>query len=753
MSKSLCLALAFAYSTLIHAAPPEQHTTWKDYGGGSDQSKFVALDQITKANVGQLEVSWTYPSHDDRAYQFNPIIVDNVMYVLAKDSSLVAIDITTGEEIWIHAHLLGISRRGVAYWENEDRSDRRLLFTMKNTLQAIDARTGESITSFGEGGIVNLRENLGRDPDSLYWAMSQTPGRVFENRIILGSTTGESYFSTPGHIRAFNVITGEMEWIFHTIPQPGEFGYDTWPEDAYRYAGGANAWGEISLDEERGIAYIPLGSPTYDFYGADRVGSNLFGNCLLALDARTGKRLWHFQTVHHDLWDYDLVSAPQLITVEHEGKPIDAVAAASKQGFLFVLDRVTGEPLWPIEERPVPPSDVPGEVAWPTQPFPSKPPPYSRQIMTEDDITPILITDEERAEWRERVAAARKGLYLPPSTKETVAVPGAVGGTNWGNSAANPAKGIVYLLNQDFPSFYKLELRPPERHNNRSTEEPDAAAIERGQVAYRAQCVACHGEDLSGSGAGPSLLTLGGRISFDRMYRAVVYGIGRMPAVGHLDDGTLSDLHAFLSTHTSAEAAAQAEPELPEGPVVQSGGAKSDKDLNPKVQYNRAGKDYPEGIDAPENRYYTDYGLGHPYLMTPPWSTILAFDLNTGTIKWRQPLGQDLHASLAGASGTGVPRGSQRNGMIVTETGIIFSTAKDGKVYAFDEDDGSVLWSGQLPMGTEGIPAMYEWEGRQYLVVCATTPLTWGVNSRESGIGSTEPRGVGGYVVFALPEN
>ncbi len=331
-------------------------------------------------------MAWTYPTSDSLNYQFNPIVVDNVMYVLAKNNSLVALNASTGEEIWIHANLRGIARRGVNYWESADRKDRRLLLQMNNSLQAIDAQTGKSILTFGDKGLVDLKIGLGRDGSNVR-AQSSTPGKIFENLIMLGSSVGEGYLSPPGHLRAFDVVTGKLAWTFHTIPQPGEFGYDTWPKDAYKYAGGANTWGEMSVDAQRGIAYFPTGSPTYDYYGADRIGANLFGNCLLALDARTGKRLWHFQTVHHDLWDYDLTAAPQLITVTRNGKRIEAVALATKHGFMFVFDRVSGAPVFPIEERPVPKSDVPGEQAWPTQPFPTVLPPFARQTMTENDIT------------------------------------------------------------------------------------------------------------------------------------------------------------------------------------------------------------------------------------------------------------------------------------------------------------------------------------------------------------------------------
>jgi quinoprotein glucose dehydrogenase len=726
--------------------------SWPDYGGTPDQSKYVVLNDITKANVDELEVAWIYPTSDERAYQFNPIIVDNMMYVLAKNSSLVAIDVGTRKEIWIHANLRGITNRGINYWESADRKERRLLFTLEDTLQAIDARTGKSIDSFGKSGIVDLREGLGRDPKTIRRVSSSTPGRIFDNLLLLGSSPGEGYFSAPGHIRAYNVITGDLVWTFHTIPQPGEYGYETWPKDAWKYIGGVNVWGEIALDAKRGIAYLPVSSPTYDYYGADRRGANLFSDCLLALDARTGKRLWHFQMVHHDLWDYDPTAAPQLITVRKDGKTIDGVAQATKQGFVFVFDRVSGEPVWPIEERAVPKSDVPGEQAWPTQPFSSLEP-TARQVVKPDDLTPFLISDAERAEWRERIAKARTGLFTPPALVETATVPGAVGGTNWGNTAANPDAGILYLLNQDFPSFYKLQLQDGGNvaGGRGRFAPPDPAAVQRGAATYKESCAACHGEDRSGTPAAPSLLTIGTRIGFPQLRRTILYGTGRMPPIGHISDEQISDILAFLGGGGRRRANEPTAPVvMPDGPVVASGGAPRETETAgapPDGMQN-----YPEGIPAPAQRYYTDYGLGYPYLLAPPWSTIIAYDLNRGVIKWKKPLGQDRDVTQAGGKNTGVPRGSQRQGMIVTSTGIVFSTARDGKFYAFDADNGNVLWSAELPMGTEGLPAIYEVNGRHHIVVNATTPLTWGLNSRESGIGSPDPLGRGGYVVFSLPQ-
>lgn len=750
LSATVIVALAnCTQKTTPHLSADIQHRSWMDYGGGADQSKYVVTDKINKSNVKNLKMSWMYSTGDERSYQFNPILIDNVMYVLAKNSSLVAIDFTTGKELWIHANLQGITRRGINYWENKTRTDRRLIFQINNTLQAIDAETGLSITKFGNNGQVDLRQGLGREASTIRRIQSGTPGKIYENTIILGSSTGEGYLSPPGHVRAYNVITGKQEWIFHTIPQPGEYGYDTWPKDAYKYAGGANVWGEISIDKQRGIAYLPIGSPTYDYYGADRLGSNLFGNCLVAIDIKTGKRLWHFQTVHHDLWDYDLTSAPQLITVEHNGEKIDAVIAASKQGFLFAFNRVTGEPLWPIEERPVPASEVPGEQAWPTQPFPTKLPPYARQIMTADDVTTFFITKTEQADWKKRLNNARKGLYLPPSGVETVSLPGAVGGTNWGNTASNPDKGLLFLLNQDFPSFYKLEPQRPVRPNRNLQGKANDESIARGKKAYQSHCQVCHGEDRKGTGSAPSLLELPG---FEQVRRSILYGNGRMPAVQHIGENAVSDIYRYLNVgkvpYWVRARAQNNKVTMPEGPVVASGGIPVEKDNSPRQRDNA----YPEGSNAPSARYFTDYGLGHPYIMTPPWSQIIAYDLNKGEIKWRKPLGQDLQATKEGGKNTGVPRGAQRNGMVVTSTGIIFSTAKDGHVYAFDENNGDTLWKAALPMGTEGLPSLFIVNDKPYLVVIATTPLTWGLSSRESGYGSKEPRGKGGYVVFALPD-
>ena len=744
---------AFVLSVLSLTSRVSSADSWPDYGGTPDQSKFIAAKDITKKNVSRLEVAWIYPTSDERAYQFNPVIVDNVMYVLAKNSSLVAVDVTTRKELWIHANLRGITNRGINFWQSRDGKDRRLLFIVDDLLQAIDARTGKSITGFGKNGGVDLREGLGRDPAIIRRVASSTPGRVFENLIILGSSPGEGYFSAPGHVRAYDVRTGALAWTFHTIPQPGEFGYDTWPKEAWKYAGGVNVWGEITLDAKRGIVYLPVSSPTYDYYGADRIGLNLFSDCLVALDARTGKRLWHFQMVHHDLWDYDPTAAPQLLTVRKDGKTVDAVAQATKQGFVYVFDRVSGAPVWPIEEKPVPASDVPGEQAWPTQPIPALEP-TARQVVRPDDLTPYFISEAERAAWRERISKARTGMFNPPALVETAVIPGAVGGTNWGNTASNPRAGVLYLLNQDFPSFYRLQPLTDNDGPRMRFGPPDAATLERGKKAYEDACAMCHGADRAGTPAAPSLLTIGGQIGGPQFRRIVTYGNGRMPPLPHVTDQQIGDILAYLGGGARMRRPSDLPmpDKLPDGPVVGSGGITRPPAPAPAQNEQAKSVDsYPEGVAAPAQRYFTDYGLGYPYLLAPPWSQIIAYDLNRGVIKWRKPLGQDLDATKAGGKNDGVPRGSQRQGMIITSTGIVFSTARDGVLYAFDAENGEVLWSHKLPMATEGLPAAYRVKGRTYIVVNATTPHTWGLNSRESGIGSPEPLGKGGYVVFSLP--
>src|SRR5579863_4672865 len=439
-----------------------QATSWKDYLGGPAASHYSPLKQINPGNVNKLDVAWTYPTGDDVTYTFSPLVVDNMAYFAARQGSLVAVDASTGKELWVHpfptangmpSRFGGIAgMRGGNYWESKDRTERRLFVTSGGFVHAIDARTGKLVDSFADHGKLDLKTGLDRGSRPLG---SRTPGRIFENILILGSATGEGYLAPPGDIRAFDVVSGKLLWVFHTIPRPGEFGYDTWPKDAYKYMGGVDVWGEITVDEKRGIAYFPVSSAKYELYGGDRPGNDLFADSLLALDARTGKYLWHFQTVHHDIWDYDPTAAPQLATVKHDGKTFDAVALASKNGFLYVFDRVTGKPLWPIEERPVPKSDVPGEVTSPTQPFPTVVPPFTRQGMTVKDMYDVFMTDEEKVWWKDRLSKSRTGLYTPPAFGDTINMPSVNGGALFFSTGAD-TNGTVYVLGKNMPSIVKL---------------------------------------------------------------------------------------------------------------------------------------------------------------------------------------------------------------------------------------------------------------------------------------------------------
>ncbi len=620
MRTAVLIALVGALA--LTAQTPAPHTTWTDYGGGVDASQYSALSQINRSNVSKLKVAWSYPIGDGNLYVFNPVVADGVMYVMGKNSSIVALDAGNGKEIWSHPNERGpITTRGINYWESTDGKERRLFYASSNFLIALDARTGQGIASFGNDGRIDLREGLGREITPRLNVQSLTPGRVFENLIIVGSATNQEYDSAPGDIRAFDVRTGKLVWTFHTIPHEGEFGYDTWPKDAWKTVGGANAWSEMSVDEKRGILYVPTASPKYNFYGADRKGANLFGDCLLALDVRTGKRLWHFQMVHHDIWDYDNPNAPKLMTVRHNGKMVDVVAEAGKTGFLYVFNRVTGEPLWPIEEKPVPKSYMPGEAAWPTQPFPTAPPPFARQAFTVKDLSPFIDDPAEVAKWRDDIQGARnEGLFTPPGLKNTIEMPGNNGGANFSGSAIDPPSGTMFVVSKDFPAMLKLTLSGPD------TGDPAT-------MRYKS----------------------------------------------------------------------------PFGFMITSSGLSAIK---------------------------------------PPWTTFTAYDLNTGTIKWQIPLGQVPELAAKGFTDTGSH--FPKVGPVVTAGGLIFTGTRDRDIRALDEDTGRELWKAEVDAGVEGIPAVYEINGREYIVYCAAARATTHTHAAPGHPAANDPV-PGAYVAFALP--
>lgn len=430
---------------------------WDQNLGGADSSQYSSLAQIDKTTVTRLNVAWTYPSGEN--YVFNPLIVGSTMYVLAKGRSIVALDATSGRELWVHPNEGPVGARGMSYWRSTDGMDERLLYLNAGFLTAIDAKTGNVVESFGEKGRVDLRIGLDVDVAGVRALQTSNPGRIFEDLIIMSLPAGGAgYASSPADIHAYNVRTGTLVWTFHTVPRTGEPGAETWPAGGLSKYGGVHNWSESTVDVETGTIYIPTGTARYDFYGANREGANLYGNSLLALDARSGKLLWHFQTIHHDLWDYDLPTAPKLLTVQRDGVPVPIVAQPSKQGFVYVFNRVTGAPIWPIEERPVPQTDVPGEKSWPTQPFPTAPPPFARQSFTEKDIDTFL-SAEDQTKVRELLRNSRnEGLFTPPSLTGTIMLPGHNGGANWGSSAVDPKNGRLFVVSKELPTYVKLRV-------------------------------------------------------------------------------------------------------------------------------------------------------------------------------------------------------------------------------------------------------------------------------------------------------
>src|SRR5688572_11323678 len=755
----LAVAATAAAGTATPLAQSSVDRWWPGYSNGPDNSRYFASRQINKGNVSRLQVAWTYPHGDTGSV---PIAVRGVIYGRGRNGSLVALDAKTGTELWVREKMNGMTARGMNYWESADGSDQRLIFAMNSLLQQLDAKTGKPVMTFGTNGVVDLRVGIdGRDPATIGNIQSNTPGEVFENLIILGSATGEGYMSPPGDIRAYDVTSGRLVWTFHTVPRPGEFGYDTWPKDAYKFVGGNNNWGEMTIDTRRGIAYIPLGSPTYDFYGADRHGANLFGTSIVALDARTGKRRWHYQLVHHDLWDLDPSAAPQLTTIRHQGRNRDVVVVTNKTGWLYVFDRVTGQPIWPIEERPVPKSEMEGEASWPTQPHPTNPPQYVRHTFGIEDISPFLSPEEAEAIKKRLLAAKNGGIFTPIGLTDTVWVPASNGGTIFSGTAADPRAGFVYLVAHENPGI--VRLLPPGANAGRGAAGPMGA----GQVVYQQQCQVCHSPDRRGTDMGVPLIHVAddpannitaGAPRFDAaaIRSVLATGKGRMPPFPHLGSADVENLVAFLiapgggrgrgagaplgrGRGRGAGEGSGAPPEL----IAGSGSASTPPVAGPGR--GRGAPPYPAGTPN-----FTRYTINEYHTVgnriKPPFTTIVKYDLNVPAIQWRIPFGDDPALAARGITGTGSP--AINSGVIVTESGLVFGAGKDHHVRAWDSDTGALLWSSRFGGTFQGSPVSYVMNGRQYLLVAAASS-SGGRGFAAAPVGA--PVGPMGWVAYALP--
>jgi len=682
------LAAIMLFSTAC--SNDNKYTEWRVKGGTPDGIQYTSLGQITPGNVNNLTVAWTYARHDADTttnrtqIQCNPIVVNGILYATSANLTLFALDAKTGKEIWTfnpagENSALGVNR-GVTYWEAQSgndqssKADKRILYSFGEYLYAIDARTGKKIETFGDHGRVSLKEGLG-DRSKDLMVISNTPGVIFDNMIIMGSRVHEGPLAAPGYIRAFDVLSGKLIWTFHTIPHPGEFGYDTWPPDAWKKIGGANCWSGMTVDHKRGLVFAATGSASFDFYGGNRKGQNLFANCVLALDARTGNRKWHYQTTHHDVWDRDLPAAPLLVTVKHNGKNVDAVIQVTKQGFVFLLDRDTGDPLFQVEEKPFPKSDLEGEETWPTQPVPTKPAPFARQVFTQDMINELNLPASFPIV--EKFKSLRTGTqFNPPSKEGTIIFPGFDGGAEWGGPSFDPTTGILYINSNEMPWILTMV---DVRMN---------AKTSLGSQLFQTYCASCHGLDRRGDPQHgyPSLEHVDQKFKTSTLSTFIGKGKGMMPAFASLKPGERDAIAHYLLNLDEK----------------QKRGEKGVFERHPEVLYSNTGY----------NRFVTSDG--YPAI-EPPWGTLNAIDMNTGEVQWQVSLGEFEELKSKGVPPTGT---ENYGGSVNTKSGLIFIAAtRDEKIRAFDKEHGKVLWEYKLPFGGYATPAIYEADGKEFVVI------------------------------------
>jgi quinoprotein glucose dehydrogenase len=714
----------------------QSYNEWRTYAGTKEGNRYSSNDQITAQNVSKLQVAWTFSSNDKdkdnhSQNQCNPIIVDGILYGTSPRLKLFALEADKGIPKWIFdpvsvdtaakndKYAFFKVNRGVVYWQDETGMGKRILYSAGSKIYAINVDDGKPIADFGKGGYIDLAENLGRDPGTFNSFISATsPGIIYKDVFITGHRVGESADAAPGPIRAYDVRTGQLKWMFHTIPHPDEKGNETWEDkEAWKKFGGANSWAGLSLDEKRGIVYVPTGSIGGDFYGGIRKGQNLFGNSLIALDAATGKYLWHYQVIHHDLWDRDLPANPNLVTLNVNGQKIDAVAQITKHGYIFVFNRETGVPVFPIEEKQVPGSDLPGEEAWPTQPIPTLPQPFARQKFGVEEVSSLdPQTHEEMMQKFNQVKY--RTMFTPPSKEGIWIFPGFDGGGEWGGAAVDPESAIMYISCSELP--WSLTMVDVPKNGN------DHSLKGMGHVQYGKYCVACHGPELKGNGSSfPSLVGLNKKYKSDQAWKIIENGKNMMPAFKQIKGTDKDALLAFLMDIPEKEpGATKSKPQLKE-PVTDAHSMAGTKSILDEVPYTITG--YNRFLDK----------NGYPGI-TPPWGTLNAVDLNSGKLLWKVALGEFPELKARGIPATGT---ENYGGPLVTKGGLVFIAAtKDEKIRAFDKNSGKVIWEYQLPAAGYATPATYSLNGKQYVVIAC------GGGKIGSKSGDT-------YVAFALPGN
>ncbi|RCR67496.1 outer membrane protein assembly factor BamB family protein [Larkinella punicea] len=702
----LALGGCLAFSAALAFQLADVTTDWPEYNGDGSRSHYSPLDQINRTNVKQLKVAWMYASggadtlRNRTQMQCNPLIIDGVLYGVSANTQAFAVEAAMGKPIWKTALTDngGTLSRGVTYWA--DGADQRIFFGAGSWLHALDARTGKLIDGFGDHGRIDLKTGIER-PGADHYVVSNTPNTIYKNRIIVGARFSESETALLGDIRAFDTRTGQLVWTFHTIPMKGEAGYETWsPANPRQRIGAANPWMGMAIDRKRGILYAPTGSAAHDFYGGNRKGNNLYANCLLALDAATGKKLWHYQLVHHDIWDRDPPAPPNLLTITQKGsdgrpRKIDVVALVTKQGFTFVFDRITGKPIFPIKETPFPQEAVSGEQASPTQPIPQRPAPFARQSFTEKEINSFAASRDSLVDVLRK---ANTGPYVPLTGKMTVFFPGTDGGAQWGGAATDP-EGILYVPSKEVPVY--TSLIPRQQPSPNAGQQTVA-----GNAQYQLYCSACHGTDRKGNhdGSYPSLVQVSNRLSRDQVVQVLLKGRGMMPSFSHISPAERDAVVDFLFNKTA------------EKPVVSTQKA--------VIPYQHTGY----------NRWYDRNG--YP-VSSPPWGTLTAVDLNTGEHRWQVPLGEYPELTKKGVPITGT---DNYGGPLVTAGGLVFIAAsRDEKFRAFDKQTGQVVWEMKLPAAGYATPSTYVVNGKQYIVIAC-------------GGGKLNTRSGDRYVAFCLSD-